>query len=326
MLLNPHRLTATLDAIQDIAPDVRLFTIRPDRPVAFELGSHIDINLETGGKKLRRSYSLIGETPVNGAVQIAVKLADASRGGSKAMWALAPGATLSISPPVSNFPLGFNAPAYLLMAGGIGVTPILGMARRLKRLGTDVAMVYGGRSRASMPFLDELSGLLGERLSVAADDEGKAIDIPGAIAALPAAGELYVCGPSGMLNAVRDAWAASGRPATLLRFETFGDSGSAQAEAFTVRLADHDGREIAVADNQSIVEALRQSGIPMVTGCERGECGLCLTKVVGHDHAIDHRDVFLSPEEKAASEKLCPCVSRSKGTVTIDTGYRKTLV
>lgn len=326
MHLNQLRLTATLDAIRDLTSDVRLFTIRPDHPVTFELGSHIDIDLVVDGNKIRRSYSLIGEAPQDGLIQIAVKLADNSRGGSQAMWSLAVGDTLSISPPVSNFPLGFNAPGYLLMAGGIGVTPIVGMARRLKRLGAPVAMIYGGRSRRSMPFLDDLTQLLGDRLSVAADDEGRSIDIAGAIASLPPSGELYVCGPSGMLNAVREAWTASGRPATLLRFETFGDSGSAQAEAFSVRVADHGDKVVTVAQHQSIVEALRQSGIPMISGCERGECGLCITTVVDHDHAIDHRDVFLSPEEKTASEKICACVSRTTGTLTIDTGYRSTLV
>ena len=321
MQTDHHRLQVTLRQTKDLTSDVRLFELVPDHPVPFELGSHIDIDLIVDGKPTRRSYSLIGESCGGDAWHVAVRRMGNGRGGSKAMWELSAGARLSVSAPISNFPLGYGASAYLLVAGGIGVTPIIGMAQRLKRLGAEFQMIYAGRNQPSMAFLDELRDSLGQALRIVTDAEGDSVDFTAEIAALPAGAEMYVCGPAGMLDAARACWSQSGRPVSSLRFETFGDSGR-PVEPFTVRLKDHGGIEIPVSESQTLFEALTASGIETLSGCLRGECGICAVEVVETDAPLDHRDVFLSEQQKLDAKKICTCVSRAQGRVTIDTGYR----
>ncbi|WP_207482819.1 2Fe-2S iron-sulfur cluster-binding protein, partial [Arenibaculum pallidiluteum] len=135
-------------------------------------------------------------------------------------------------------------------------------------------------------------------------------------------GELYVCGPIGLLEAARRAWQDSGRPVDGLRFETFGSSGRHAAEAFRVCIP-RLGREVEVPRNQSMLEALEAAGVEMIYDCRRGECGLCAVRILEVEGEIDHRDVFFSERQKAANQHMCTCVSRAvRGAVTIDTADR----
>ena len=143
-------------------------------------------------------------------------------------------------------------------------------------------------------------------------EDGARVDIAAEIARLDPQGEFYVCGPIGMLEDAKKAWAASGRPVDKLRFETFGSSGRRPSVAFTARIP-RLGKTIAVRLDETLLEALEGAGVDMIFDCRRGECGLCALPILEVDGEVDHRDVFFSEAEKAASAKLCTCVSRVYG-------------
>lgn len=314
--------TGLVRATRDLTPDIRLLEIDPGPGFPTPSpGSHVKVTVDIAGRADTRSYSTVGPCD-DGLCRIAVKRLPESRGGSAYIWTLREGARLALSAPANHFPLRHGRPGYLLVAGGIGITPIYGMALALARAGADLRMLYGARSRADMAFADELRERLGDRLELVADDEGARVDLSRAFARLHPEGEAYVCGPIGMLEGAKAAWATTGRPIEGLRFETFGSSGRHATVPFTVRIP-RLGREIVVPRNQSILEALEEAGVAMIHDCRRGECGLCALTILQAEGVVDHRDVFFSDEEKAANAKLCTCVSRmASGTLVVDTADR----
>ncbi|WP_076999065.1 PDR/VanB family oxidoreductase [Variovorax sp. KK3] len=323
-----HWMPARIAACRDLTPTVREFEIVPEsgHASAYEPGSHLQVQVLIGepgaGRVQTRHYSLIGE-PDGSAWRIAVKRLDDGRGGSRAMWRLAPGDRLLVAQPQNHFGLDTGAPGYLLVAGGIGITPLVSMAQRLgglaARRGVPVRMLYGARSRDELAYLPQLQKALGE--GVEAHVGAAPIDFAAAIAALPPGGQLYTCGPVPMLEAVRRAWTTAGRPAADLRFETFGSSGRLPAQAFEVRIPRHD-LCITVPADGSLLEALEAAGVQALWDCRRGECGLCAMDVLAVDGEIDHRDVFLAEHEKREGRRICACVSRAVGTLTIDSAWR----
>ena len=317
-----HWDTVVVTAVRDLTPQVREITLETPWTTAHTPGAHIDVEVLIDGRPDTRSYSLVGEG-AGAARRIAVKAEPSSRGGSRYMWSLQPGARLKVTPPSNSFELSLEAAPYLLVAGGIGVTPIVGMAGVLARRGADVAMLYAGRSRGEMAYLDELASTLGDRLHVFADDEADGPpDLGAAFAALATDAQAYVCGPVPMLDAARAAWAAAGRPATRLRFETFGSSGRFPNAAFTVR-APRLGVEVEVPATRSMLDALQDAGVDVLADCRRGECGLCAVDVVEAHGVIDHRDVFLSEGQRREGRKICACVSRvAGGVITIEAPWR----
>ena len=289
-------------ATRNLTPRIRLIEIEPEGSfVPPSSGSHIDFSIKIGERPDFRSYSVVGPC-ADGVYRIAVKLLEASRGGSAFMWSLAPGARIAHSAPGNHFGLALGRPEYLLIAGGIGVTPIFSHALALAHAGARFRLLYACRSRGDLALADELRCEIGERLDIRLSDEGRRIDIAAEIAALDPRGEFYVCGPIGMLEAAKRAWAASGRPLDLLRFETFGASGQYPPVPFTVRIP-RLNREIRVAANQTMLEALEEEGIEMIFDCKRGECGLCALPILAVDGVVDHRDVFFSEAEKAAERQ-----------------------
>lgn len=305
-----------------IAEDVRriAFAVAGTLP-RFDPGSHTNIRVEIGGEPAIRTYTVLPAAP--GQLAVGVKLHPQSRGGSRFMWALEAGRPLRLTVPENRFELSWRAGHYLLLAGGIGITPIYGMARALAARGASLRLVYGARSRGLMAFADELRELLGERLVLRDGSRGEFIDFAAEFAALPANAETYVCGPIGMLDAVKSAWAASGRPVSRLRYEVFGDSGLHVEKPFAVEIANRD-LAVPVRSDQTLLDALLGAGVEMIYDCKRGECGLCAVRVLEREGEIDHRDVFLSPEEKAENHRMCACVSRlTHGRAVIDIGYRR---
>ncbi len=312
----------TVAAVRDVTPQIREITLETPWAAPHTPGAHIDVELIVAGRVETRSYSLVGDAD-GGTRKVAVRLDPASRGGSKAMHALKPGARLKATPPSNSFELALDAPAYLLIAGGVGVTPILHMASTLAKRGAKVSMLYAGRSRSDMAYLEELQTLLGDRLQVWADAEQSGPpDLAGAFSRLPAGGQVYICGPIPMLEAAKRVWAAAGRPLPDLRFETFGSSGAYANAPFTVHLPDL-GFSVDVPADRSMLEVLEEAGVEVMNECRRGECGLCVMNVISAEGEIDHRDVFLSEPQRAAGCKLCACVSRvAGGSVTLESGWR----
>lgn len=306
---------------RQIAEDVRYIAFAVDGAVPrFDPGAHSNFRVEINGQPANRTYTTIPAPP--GQIAVAVKLHPQSRGGSRFMWALEPGQAVRLTLPENRFELSWRAPHYLLLAGGIGITPIYGMARALAARGASLRLVYAARSRALMAFADDLQALLGDRLVLRDNAAGDHVDLAAEFAALPADAECYLCGPIGMLEAAKAAWVAAGRPISRLRYEVFGDSGLFAEKPFVVDVLNRD-ISVPVRPDQTLLEALLGAGVDMIYDCQRGECGLCAVKVLERDAEIDHRDVFLSADEKAENHRMCACVSRlSEGRATIDIGYR----
>ncbi len=313
--------SATLVSIRDLAPGIREFILRPDSYVCapYAVGSHIKVGIFAGGQPDGRSYSLVGEADPRG-YRIAVRLADDSRGGSRYLWSLQPGARLDVTSPTSLLQVDWQRDHFCLVAGGIGITPLVGAAQALSRKTPNVSLHYAVRSRADAAYVDELSVLLGDKLTLYAADEAQRLELSGLFAALPPAAAVLFCGPMRMLDAARSAWAACGRAPADLAYETFGSSGRLAAEPFRVRL--RGGEEIVVPRDRSMLDVLNAAGHEVMADCRRGECGVCAVDVVELEGEIDHRDVFFSEEQKHQNRKLCACVSRAHGVVTIDTMER----
>lgn len=314
---------AEVVAVGDVARNVRLIEIEPaSGRQPFTPGAHLDISVLIDGRPEIRSYSLVGLYEPNRPYRIAVKRLAASRGGSAYMWSLAPGARLSISQPQNHFSLTFGRAAYTLLAGGIGITPIYGMALELAEQGADFRLLYAGASRSDMPFIADLEHRLGDRLSIHASDEEQRIDIEQVVGAITTRTQLYVCGPLRMLEAVRRAWELRQLPQGDLRFETFGVSGTFAPQPFHVEVP-RLGLNITVPENQTMLDALIGAGAEVMADCQRGECGLCVVDILSCSGIVDHRDLFFSEAQKAENRKMCTCVSRIvNGSVVIDTAYR----
>jgi ferredoxin-NADP reductase len=317
---------ATVVATEDITPTVRQFLLRPasGQATRWDGGAHLQVQVAVNGQLQMRHYSLVGRSE-GVHWRIAVKRMAGGRGGSAAMWALQVGDALPVSGPHNHFALDLSAPAYLLIAGGIGITPLVAMAQRLTELsatkGMSVRMLYGARTQDELAFAGTLREVLGEQLQSFVAANGESMDFAAEIAALPPKAQLYTCGPVPMLEAIRKAWLAAGRRLAELRFETFGSSGSFAAQAFRVKIPRHQ-LDIMVPADTTLLDALEQAGIDTLSDCRRGECGLCAMDVLAVQGEMDHRDVFLSAHEKQQNKRMCVCVSRVVGELTLDSAWR----
>ncbi len=243
---------------------------------------------------------------------IAVRLEEAGRGGSRFMHTCQPGDTLTVEPPKNDFPLTEHAGRTVLVAGGIGVTPLISMAAQCLAKGQAVRMVYAGRTRALMAYLPELHELLGEALQVHVDTEaGAPLDVNALLDACEASDRLYVCGPQVMLDAVLAAAHARDWPIDRVHFELF-TAPVAQAgdHAFEVQLV-QSGVSYNVAADQTLLDCLIENGCDPLFDCKRGECGICAVPVI--EGEVDHRDYVLTASEKAAGKVIHICISRAKG-------------
>ncbi len=320
-------LDARVLATRDLSPSIREITLAaPAAAPRWSVGSHLRVRVPLAGGQLgERRYSLIGlpEPACAGARwRIAVKRVPASRGGSVSMWALREGDTLPVQPPANHFELPAQPRPTLLVAGGIGITPMLGMALVLAQRGSDVRMAYAVREAHDAVYADVLRQALGDRLRLYVGRRGERVDARAQIAALPPHAQLLACGPVRLLHALQAAWADAGRAPQLLRFETFGTSGELPSEAFWVAVPRH-GLRFEVAAGQSLLDALEAHGVACLADCLRGECGLCAVDVIAVHGRIDHRDVYMTPHEQRENKRLCACVSRvASGGIVIDSAWR----
>lgn len=321
---------AEVVATEDLSPTVRAVALRPlEGVVAWTVGSHLRLQVEVEGREETRHYSLTGlpaDSRRDGVYRIAVKRAAPGRGGSRFMTSLQPGQQVAIAGPDNHFELPLGSPGeprhHLLVAGGIGITALSGMALTLAARGASLRLCQAAREPAELVFGASLQAALGERHQCFVSGAGQRLDLAAEIAVLPAGAIMLVCGPIAMLQAAQEAWAAAGRAAADLRFETFGSGGVRPAETFWVRVPRH-GLELVVPPERSLLDVLTEHGVQALHDCRRGECGLCALEVLEIHGEIDHRDVFFSPAQKRASRQLCSCVSRvGGGGIVIDTPYR----
>lgn len=296
------------------AHDVQRIVLQPERPQHARAGSHVDVRLPLGAQTVTRSYSVVRSEDGGRRLTLSVQLAPATRGGSRHMHALSVGDRVEMTQPLQNFPLGVGAARYVLVAGGIGITALVAMASVLRERGVDYELHYAGRTRTVMPYVDRLAEEHGARFHLHVDDEGTPLDVDTVVddvAQHEAARrtEMYVCGPIRLMDALRRSWIHHALPAPSLRFETFGNSGAWAAEEFVVRIPRLD-TQVRVDADQSMLEALEGAGVDVMWDCRKGECGLCTVKVLETSGQVDHRDVFLDDDQKAAGSTLCCCVSR----------------
>jgi vanillate O-demethylase ferredoxin subunit len=317
---------AVLRDTRDVASDVRLFSIEPEHGLSsYQVGSHIDIQVMVNERPEYRSFSLVdGGQTEGGVYRIAVKDRPDGHGGSRYLWSLEPGARVMISEPKDRFPLSHRGQEYLLVAGGIGITPIYGMARALVARGVDVRVLYAARTQEQLAFAAELQELLGDRLKLFVTGEGQRMEAAAEIAELGEDAELYICGPLSLREDFLREWLAAGRSQSKFRFETFASSGKYPDQPFDVRIANRDVA-IRVEKDQSLLQALQVNGINEVLyDCEHGECGLCTVDVLDYSGKLDHRDVFYSDRQKEANNRICTCVSRVyDGDLVIDTSRHR---
>ncbi|MBZ3900396.1 PDR/VanB family oxidoreductase [Streptomyces griseiscabiei] len=318
-----HR--ATVVTRTELVLGIVELTLRPDRTVgAVPPGSHIDLAVPLEGGPETRSYSLVdlGDSDSDrtrvGRYRIAVRRDDAGRGGSRWLHTLQPGRSVTCTGPASAFAPSPGGLPSVLLAAGIGITPIIGLARAVRDAGSDYRIVYAGHSRDRMAYLDHLERDHPDRVRIVESAHGTRVESRQLVAAVPADGVLYVCGPMSLLTAIRAEWQQTGRPAGNLRFETFGTSGTRPASAFRAHVPSH-GLSVDVPTGTTLLDALENAGVEMMYGCRRGECGLCRVRVLASDGDIDHRDVFLSERQRLLGRQMCACVSRVAGaSITID--------
>ena len=279
---------------------------------AFTAGAHLDVQVPGGPT---RQYSLCNSPAETHRYLIAVLHEAASRGGSAGMHErVREGDLLEVSLPRNHFALAEDATSHVLLAGGIGVTPILAMAERLHALGADFAMHYCTRTRARTAFAERLARApFAARVQLHLDDGEAAqrLDLAALLQAPVPGRHLYVCGPQGFMDAVLGTARKQGWPEAQLHYEFFsaapvdttGDRG------FEVQLA-RSGRVVPIPAGRSVVHVLADAGVFIATSCEQGVCGTCLTRVI--DGLPDHRDQYLTPEEQAAGDQFLPCCSRAR--------------
>lgn len=279
----------------------------------FTAGAHVDVHLGNG---LVRQYSLCNDPAETHRYQLGVLHDPSSRGGSAAMHARVAGDTLEISAPKNHFPLHAHAGHSVLIAGGIGVTPILAMAQSLARSGSSFEFHYCTRSAASTAFQERIAADdLRKRTFVYHDDQQRA-DLQQLLATPHADTHLYVCGPTGFMAAVLDTARAAGWTDSNLHREYFAapETPSAPGDAFQVTVQST-GRVIHIAADQTVVQALAAQGVEIQTSCEQGICGTCLTRVLSG--TPDHRDAYLTDEERAANDQFLPCCSRARSAMLV---------
>lgn len=224
-----------------VATDIKRIVFEPTLPVKAAPGTHLTVAIEIDGAIDTRSYSIVASSDDGTRLTLSVFKTRNTRGGAILMHNLKVGDSIAMTQPMQNFPLRIGAERYVLVAGGVGVTAMVNMARVLREIGANYELVYVGRNREAMAYLDDLTALHGNRMRVFVDDEGNSLNVDkllGSIAEHPFATEteLYMCGPIRLMDGIRRSWASHGLNPPNLRFETFGNSGWFEPEDFIVRI------------------------------------------------------------------------------------------
>ncbi len=283
---------------------------------AFTAGAHIDVHL---GASLIRQYSLCNDPAERHRYCIAVLREPQSRGGSLAVHEqVQEGQTLTISQPRNHFPL-VAAKRSLLIAGGIGITPIIAMARTLHAQRSEFSMHYCGRSASRMAFVEELKrSSFKDSVHIHADDGVgyQPFDVQAELCNPEPDTHLYVCGPGGFMNHVLDSAKSSGWTESQLHREFFAAApiDTSGDGSFEMKLA-KSGQSFQVPAKKTALEVLLAQGLDIPFSCESGVCGTCLTRVV--EGKPDHKDSYLTDAERAVGDQFLPCCSRSKSPVLV---------
>jgi vanillate O-demethylase ferredoxin subunit len=308
--MDTHPLRLKVQSVAAETPFIRslVFGVESSVVPQWQAGAHIRVSLPNGGD---RPYSLMALPGLPaGALALGVLREEMSTGGSQFMHALQVGDVVRATAPVNNFGLHEGASPALLFAGGIGVTPILSMAAELQRREIPYRLHYAGRAPGRLAFLPQLHAICAKGLSIHYDSDVSRLDIAAALNDAPAGSHIYVCGPAGMIDAVKAAALVRGFPANRIHYELFtAELPASPNKPFEVELKST-GQIIGVAADQTIIQALEAAGLDVLYDCQRGDCGICQCGVIAG--VPDHRDVILSDDEKASNKVMQICVSRAR--------------
>ena len=303
--------TLIVRSIEPVTGRISLFTLEAADGVAlapYTAGAHLDFDLGDLGS---RSYSLIDFAPptdVPSQYHVAVQREDTGEGGSKAMHALEVGTQLSATDPKNDFELHESDAPSLLIAGGIGLTPIVSFATELTKRGTEYRMHYATRSQDMCAFRDKLTQAFGDNLTLWFDDANK-IDLSAIVQGTDTGAHIYCCGPKGMIEAVRELAEQAGFDKDHIHFELFATPPSHEGDQpFEVEI--NDGRVFTIPADKTIIEVLEEADVDVMYDCQRGDCGICQCDVL--EGEPDHRDVVLSESERASGDVMQICISRAK--------------
>ncbi|WP_431798421.1 PDR/VanB family oxidoreductase (plasmid) [Cupriavidus metallidurans] len=296
-------------AIKQLTPLIREFLLEPTagKLPRFSAGSNIQVRLPTWGRVLRNAYSLVSDPDDNSHYRIAVRLQEASRGGSRHLHEqVREGDSLEITAPSNLFALHSLAQNHILIAGGIGITPFMTYIEELERRNAIFELHYVYRTGLTDAYVDELRRRLGERFHTYDAKRGKPLVLGEVLEHRALGSHVYCCGPERLIAGVRQCATALGWHQSLVHVEAF--AAPEPGQPFTAELV-RSQRRIHVAADQSLLEALEQADIEIPNLCRGGVCGQCATRHLGGD--IEHRDHYLSSDEQA--QMLMPCVSRCGG-------------
>jgi ferredoxin-NADP reductase/predicted pyridoxine 5'-phosphate oxidase superfamily flavin-nucleotide-binding protein len=310
-------LDLVISGIRQLTPSIRAYELRDpggsDLPL-FEAGAHIQVPVQLdGGEVTLRHYSITSDPARRDRYEIAVLREDSGRGGSSAVHdQYQIGMTLRCELPQNYFSLHEGQSPAVLIAGGIGITPIKSMASALNRRNADLHLHYAGRSYPDMAFRDRLERDLGDRLTAYSSANGERIDIQRVLESAAGDAIFYVCGPSRLIDAVTDVAETLGIDGERIRFERFTATVDPDAKPIELELR-RSGKKIQVNADQTILDAMLDAGIDAPYSCRAGNCKTCAVKVL--DGNPDHRDSALSDRERDEQQLMCPCISRA------DSGY-----
>lgn len=302
-------IDVTVSAVRELARHTNLYTFTADTNLPSpSAGAHIDLHLANG---MIRQYSLVIDEPSTASYSVAVKLDEHSRGGSKFIYSnLKVGDRIRVGAPRNHFPLRESASHTVLMAGGIGVTPIYSMAKRLQALGASWELYYACRSEADAAFYDELSQYKQVHFHFDDQHQGRFLDVRSVFASASNTANFYCCGPTPLMAAFESEAKTAKVPDENVHAEYFSAKEPvALSGAFTIRLA-RTGRVLQVPEGRTIIDVLVDAGIHVEHSCSEGICGTCETKVLAG--IPDHRDSVLTAQERAANQTMMVCCSRAK--------------
>ena len=308
------RIRVRVERVSLVADSVREFVLQPlstSSLRAWRAGAHIRVHARTmNGCNAERSYSLVGRPSDGGCCVIAVHRVHDLGVAAYLHDHVHPGDELEISQPLNDFALHDGPQRAVLIAGGIGITPLLPMALAQMAAGRLFELHYAGRSQSSMAYKTEVRALGQDSTHLYPSDSGRRLDIAELATRWRADDHVYVCGPRRMIEQVRDVAAAAGLMAMRVHFESFGVGTAAANRGFAVELR-RSRRTVSVSAAQTILQAAEDAGIYADANCKRGECGVCAVRFV--EGEVDHRDVCLSHTDRAITRLMTPCVSRALG-------------
>jgi dimethylamine monooxygenase subunit B len=308
-------LKVRVSRVETLSPEIKRFTFTPSEGShlpPFSGGSNVVLVLPHETGSFRNAYSLMSSPYDTSRYQIAVRRVDEGRGGSNYLHQrVQEGDELEILRPVNLFPLSKHARLHILIAGGIGITPVASQLAELRVRGTPFEVHFAVRGLEHARIAQELQQQYdSENIHIYAADQGQRLNIANVLANRPLGSDVYVCGPDHMIEDTVNSAHALGWTDSHIHYERFLEQGST-GEAFEVTLA-RSGARIQVSPDQSLLEAAEAAGHDIPYLCRGGACGMCETRVLELDGEILHTDDWLSDEEKQLNQKIMPCVSRAK--------------